>query len=390
MDSKKKSLLFVCYGLGIGGIEKCLVNLINALPEERYDIDLLVMNPEYEMMPQIRRHVTFLDAFSYTLNTEFTMQEIKKRGGILRHLNLLLPYFDHRVRIKLGLPVWTKFRPVEKEYDVAVAYSQNGIALNYVIDKVTAKRKVLWYHNGAYEFTGKQYELDRRYYGCFDCIVAVSRDCAEILREKFPIIRGKILVLRNFCDAKSVRENANRFVPETFSREGVHIVTVGRMTREKGADLALEACRSLCAEGRKITWHWIGDGSRAAEIRKQADAWGLSDSFLLEGNQENPYPFILNGDIYVQPSYYEAYSTTVTEAKILCRPMVVTDVGGMRDQLTDGQNALIVPVDAPAIADAVRSLLNNASMRESFSQALEGEAYDGQANLKAYEASVFS
>ena len=87
----KKSLLFVCYGLGIGGIEKCLVNLINALPEACYDVDLLVMNPEYAMMPQIRRNVTFLDAFQYTLNTEFTMQEIRKRGGILRHLDLLLP-----------------------------------------------------------------------------------------------------------------------------------------------------------------------------------------------------------------------------------------------------------------------------------------------------------
>ena len=98
----KKSLLFVCYGLGIGGIEKCLVNLINALPEACYDVDLLVMNPEYAMMPQIRRNVTFLDAFQYTLNTEFTMQEIRKRGGILRHLDLLLPYIDHRIRIKCG------------------------------------------------------------------------------------------------------------------------------------------------------------------------------------------------------------------------------------------------------------------------------------------------
>ncbi|MBD9116934.1 MAG: glycosyltransferase [Clostridiales bacterium] len=167
-------------------------------------------------------------------------------------------------------------------------------------------------------------------------------------------------------------------------------MTVGRMTKEKGADLALEACRRLRAEGRKIIWHWVGDGNRAADIRKQADALGLSDSFLPEGNQENPYPFILAGDIYVQPSYYEAYSTTVTEAKVLHRPMVVTDVGGMRDQLVSGQNALIVPVDAAAIADAVRILLDDAAMRETFSKALEEEAYDAQATLKTYEASVFS
>ena len=120
------------------------------------------------------------------------------------------------------------------------------------------------------------------------------------------------------------------------------------------------------------------------------EALGLSDSFLPEGNQENPYPFILAGDIYVQPSYYEAYSTTVTEAKVLHRPMVVTDVGGMRYQLISGRNALIVPVDAAAIADAVRILLDDAAMRETFSKALEEEAYDAQATLKTYEASVFS
>ena len=73
----KKNLLFACYGLGIGGIERCLVNLINILPEAEFDVDLLVMNPEYALKDQIRRKVNFLDAFSYIYNTEFTMQEIR-------------------------------------------------------------------------------------------------------------------------------------------------------------------------------------------------------------------------------------------------------------------------------------------------------------------------
>ena len=147
---QQKKLLFVCYGLGIGGIERCLVNLLNILPEDEFDVDLLVLNPEYALKDQIRRKVNFLDAFSYIYNTEFTMREIRRRGGLWKHRRMLLPYFDHRVRIKLGLPLWTTFRPLEKHYDVAVAYSQNGLAPYYVADKVTANRKVLWYHNGAY------------------------------------------------------------------------------------------------------------------------------------------------------------------------------------------------------------------------------------------------
>ena len=83
----RKSLLFVCYGLGIGGIEKCLVNLLNTLPEENYEVDLLVMDPIYDMLPQIRRKIHMVDPFEYTLNTEITMQEIRKRGGISKHLD---------------------------------------------------------------------------------------------------------------------------------------------------------------------------------------------------------------------------------------------------------------------------------------------------------------
>ena len=390
MENKKKNKLFVCFGLGIGGIEKCLVNLLNVLPEERYEVDMLVMNPEYAMQPQIRRKVNYLDAFEYTLNTEITMQEIRKRGGLMKHRDKILPYIDHRIRIKLGLPLWTKFKPIEKRYDIAVAYSQNGIALNYVADKVQAERKVLWYHNGAYEFTGKQYELDKKYYRCFDYVVAVSHDCAKMLCGKFDFLKEKIMVLRNICDADSIRANAQRFTPEHFGAEAVHIVTVGRMSKEKGADLALEACRILCAEGRNIRWHWVGDGTDSAEIRKKVKKLGLQDRFLLEGNQENPYPYMRCADIYVQPSYYEAYSTTITEAKVLCKPIVTTDVGGMRDQLTDGENARIVLVDAEAIADAVRMLMEDDALRGRFSQALKEENFDGRHALAAYEETVFA
>lgn len=387
---KKKSVLFVCYGLGIGGIEKCMVNLINALPEERYDIDLLVMEQIYDMKPQIRRRVNFLDAFQYTLNAEFTMREIRARGGLWKYREMLWPYIDHRIRIKLGLPEWIRFRPIEKRYDIAVAYSQNGLAPYYVIDKVQADRKVLWYHNGAYTKTKKEYRLDQKYFHQFDYVVGVSEFCASLLREKFGFDDKKLVVLQNICDVKRIRQDAAEFVPDSFSGNCMHITTVGRMSAEKGADLALEVCRMLCAEGRNICWHWVGDGEQAEAIEKRADQWGLHDRFLLEGNQRNPYPYIQNADIYVQPSYYEAYSTTVTEAKVLCRPMVTADVGGMRDQLSEGKNALIVPTEAGAIVRAVKILLDNESMRNEFSEALKRERFDTEAVLTEYERSVFA
>lgn len=386
---EKKRLLFVCYGLGIGGIEKCLVNLLNALPEADFQVDVMLMSQQDTMKPQIRRTVYFYNEFDYILYSGGALAQLRKRGGILKNLGKLPAYTMFHFVDKKGGDGWKLYKRIPKHYDVAVAYSQNGYTPYYCIDKVDADRKVLWYHNGAYEFPAEEQEKHRKYFTRFDTIVAVSQDCAAMLKEKLPYVRDKIQVLPNLCDSGTIRQQANKFVPDTFREGTTHIVTVGRMTREKGALLAVEACRILRARGRDICWHWVGDGEQAEEVREACRRLGLNDRFLLEGNQENPYPYMACGDLYVQPSYYEAYSTTVTEAKVLCRPMVVTDVGGMRDQLTHGETALIVPVDAEAIGDAIDTLLTDEALRSRFSRNQARESRTTEGLPEAYLQTVF-
>lgn len=388
--AEKKRLLFVCYGLGIGGIEKCMVNLLNILPEERYDVDVLLMTPQYTLKSQIRRNVRFYDEFDYILYSGGAMEEIRKRGGILRNWTKMFPYVCFRYLDQHGGNGWKIYKKLPQSYDIAIAYSQNGYTPYYVIDKVQAKRKILWYHNGAYDFPEAEQKKHRAYFPQFDQIVAVSQDCAAVLKKKLPYVREKILVLHNICDSESIVNSASAFAPEGFESGRTHIVTVGRMTAEKGALLALEACKTLTQKGCDICWHWVGDGAQAEEVRDKAKQWKLEGRFRLEGNRENPYPYIAAGDLYVQPSFYEAYSTTVTEAKVLNKPMVVTDVGGMRDQLTDEKNALIVTVSAAAIAEAVERLIKEPELAASFSESLQQESYESEALVEAYCESVLS
>ena len=386
----KKKILFSCYGLGIGGIEKCLVNLVNALPADRYDVDILLMNPEYDFRDQLYRPVRFLEMFDYIANVHDTMPEICRRGGVLRNPGLTLRWCMFRLELKFGLKPWRWFRPLPENYDVAVAYSHNDLSAYYVIDKVKADRKVFWYHNGAYENEGRRYLRDQKYYTSFDKVVAVSTDCAAMLREKFWFQNGQLIVLRNICDADTIRARAGSFVPDSFRACAYHIVTVGRMTVEKGAPLAVEACRMLRDWGLDVCWHWVGEGNQRDAVCSTIAANGLENHFILEGNQENPYPYIQNADIYVQPSHYEAYSTTVTEARVLGRPIVTTDVGGMRDQLTDGENGLIVPIDAESIARAVKRLLTDAKLCAVFADCLQTEDFSPEKALESYENTVFA
>lgn len=386
---KRKKMLFVCYGLGIGGIETCLVNLLNALPESRFQIDVLLMNPEYESKERIRTSVRYLDAFRYVMNTTDTMKQIKEHGGILKCPGKFLSYCYFRMAVKLQLNAWKTFKKLPDHYDIAVAYSQNDYSPYYVIDKVEADRKVMWYHNGAYEKTGKKYERDKQYYEKFDFIVAVSSDCKRVLQTKFEFPEGKLVVLRNICDVSAVREKADMFIPESFDDNNLHLVTVGRMTKEKGPDIAVEVCKKLCDRGMPVKWHWVGDGNQREAIEQKVQEYGLQKRFIFEGNQVNPYPYIKSADVYVQPSNYEAYSTTVTEAKVLRKLIVVTDVGGMRDQLIDGKIAKIVPVSGEQIENAILFLLKEAKMHNG----LQNEPYMPgyiENNLDSYYLSVFA
>ena len=382
----KKAILFSCYGLGIGGIEKCLVNLINAMPEDQYDVDILLMNPEYDFRDQLRRPVRFLPMFDYVVNVHDTMSEIRRRGGVLRNPGLTLRWCLFRLELKLGRKPWRWFRKLPEHYDVAVAYSQNGQAPYYVIDKVKADRKVFWYHNGAYERSGWQYERDSRYYPKFDYAVAVSTDCANVLRERFDFAPGRLIVLRNICDADAIRTRAEAFVPDSFRERKRHIVTVGRMTAEKGAPLAMEACRLLRDRGFDICWHWVGDGNQSDAIRRTIAEYGLENRFILEGNQENPYPYIKHCSFMVCSSYTEGLPVIAMEALCLGTP-IVSAVPSVGELFAEDCCGLITENDDESLKNGILKMLTD---REFYDRVKAGAAkascrFDGREMVKKIE-----
>lgn len=384
-----KSVLFSCYGLGIGGIEKCLVNLINAMPEDEFDIDLLLMNPEYTLLKTIKRRVNILDSFEYVMNTTDYLHELAIRGGIVKNFAKTIRYILFRVLVKLRIKPWKVFSAAGKKYDIAVAYSQNDYSPYYIVDKIKANRKILWYHNGAYEKNHRDYTRDKSYYPKFDSIVAVSQDCKKMLTEKFNDVAQKVITLMNFYDVDDIRLKSLEPPGVNFNSEFVNIVTVARLTEEKGADIALAACKNLIDCGKKIRWYWIGEGNRIGNIEKEIAASHLQETFILMGNKANPYPYMGAADIYVQPSYYEAYSTTVFEAKALGKVIVATDVGGMRDQIETKKNGIIVPVNAVAISDAICMLLNDDKLYEQIRSSVQQTTFDSESNMEAYRRSVF-
>lgn len=112
----------------------------------------------------------------------------------------------------------------------------------------------------------------------------------------------------------------------------------------------------------------------------------MEDNVIILGKKINPYPYIKNCDLYVQPSRYEGKAVTVREAQMLCKPVVITKFATSSSQLKDGYDGIIVPMDNQGCADSIAKLLNNKVLMQQLSEnCAENDYSNSQEINKIYE-----
>ena len=126
------------------------------------------------------------------------------------------------------------------------------------------------------------------------------------------------------------------------------------------------------ADGYRFVWILIGDGPLREELAGLIRQKGVEKELLLLGRRENPYPYIKNCLIYVQPSLMEGFCISTLEAKLFRKPVVTTNVPGMKEQFEDGINGIIVNAgDNEALTKAVERLLADPEARRALEEATD-------------------
>ena len=149
------------------------------------------------------------------------------------------------------------------------------------------------------------------------------------------------------------------------------IVSVGNILPVKGYDMAVKACAELVQEGIELKWYVVGRKDQAEEIEELIRKYNLEDEFILLGVRKNPYKYMEAADIYVQCSRYEGFSTTIREAKLLCKPIVATNCQGIKEQIQDGVNGILTEIDARSIYEGVHRLINDEKLRMKCTEKLK-------------------
>lgn len=158
----------------------------------------------------------------------------------------------------------------------------------------------------------------------------------------FPLLKDKTMVFYNVINYQMIISSSKQNVKLPYKQDKINLLTVGRLTEQKGIDIAIRAAKILKEKGIPFEWFVIGDGRDKKKLLRLIHKEKLDDCFFLLGRKDNPYPFMENCSIYVQPSRHEGFGLTVLEARLLKQVVIATKLPAFKEQIIDNKNGLLV------------------------------------------------
>ena len=250
-------------------------------------------------------------------------------------------------------------KSLDDKYDLAVAYAGPMDFITYfVLNKIKAKKRVQWIHFDITKI-GFNKKFAEKNYKKFDKIFVVSEEGKEKLINLIPALNNKIEAFFNIISCNLIENMSKNEKGFNDSFDGVRILTVGRLSKEKGQDLTINVLARLRNEGYKVKWYCVGDGPDKENYYNKIKDLGIEDYYILLGSKLNPYPFMKECDIYVQPSRHEGYCITLGEARCFDNPIVTTNFTGANEQIKNGETGLVCDISEEAIYKSIKKLLDD-------------------------------
>ena len=376
---KKKKILVVQGSLQAGGAEKATVSFLNTLPQERYEVDLMLSSRTGLFYKQVPEWVNIIDApypFNCLAHKPVDWRFYIKHSPFMWVKKVIRTYIaKHQLELHLIQSLWKQWRddiPVfDKEYDVAYG-GQEGCTNYYIIDKVKAKRKILWIHND-YEKLKYVDDFDRTYFKRASVVATMSPKARDILQKHFPESADHIWFLENITNGSMIRKMAAEDIDDNQFKlvEGVNLVSVGRLSLPKNFGRAVRVASVLKKRGVVFHWTIVGEGPLRNTLESQVKELGVDDVVSFIGLRPNPYQYVSKSDILVVTSDYEGRSIAIDEAQVLGIPVITTNYPTAKDAVVDGETGLICDMTPEAIADAVMRLESDNSLYAHICQSLE-------------------
>ena len=387
----------------IGGAERALLGLLNAIDTDRVDVDLFINQHTGEFMKLIPEKINLLPEISTYSVIEKTLVTAIKKGHIGIAVARLIAKFIHRfhsilfplkspssLKQRMNCDDYSIFSIVAKcttpllpslkkygEYDLAISFLTPH---NIVKDKVKAKKKIAWIHT---DYATVSIDAKREFpiWESFNHIISISPDVTESFLQIFPSLEKKIIAIENILSPTFIKQQASLFSPKEYTTDCLKILSIGRFCYQKNFESIPFIAKILKDRSLKFKWYIIGYGD-SSEIIENICGSQTEDNVIILGKKENPYPYIANCDIYVQPSRYEGKSVTVREAQILCKPVVITNYPTAGSQVVNGVDGIICEMNNESVAEAIYNLATDKNKRQKTYSYLSAHDYGNEREIE--------
>lgn len=345
--------------LNIGGAELSVLRLTRLLVDQGWQVELVLTsgggNLEHQIDPRVK--------VSHLRNKSSGNSFISAKGitNKLKHLDDFFSYFYYFLQ---GLLRSISYR--FKKYDAAIC-SLTGMSPAFCCRWVQAGKRLQWIRTDL-RHCDQHDKVSRnihKFHRQIDAYVCVSNTAYESLVTLFPEVKEKALVLYNVIDAQGMRDSViGTGDPFKIYSAGLKVVTVCRLLdKAKGLFRMLAIHKRLHDEGIDFYWFVVGDGPDRQRLEESIRQCGMEHRFILVGRRENPFPYYQHANIVATLSYYEGLCGSVNEAKVLGKAVIATEFSGIREQITDGENGIIVGNDEESIYQGMKRLLTDAALR---------------------------
>lgn len=398
---KKTKMLVVGITMNCGGSEKSFLSFLSCLDFSKYDVTLLLAKREgmllNQLPPEVKIQIMEKYGDIFLLSGKNAIATMFKTFVLENPLTLfeIFPFFIKTLfskgekrsseATKMWLHFMKKMPEITEEYDLAVAYWGDR-TMFYMCDKVKAKRKITWLHFD-YSNPPRDDKIYLHYFSRCDKVVTVSDFVDKALREKLPEIANRTVMMENITNPKQIWDlalNGESFPDTHFT--GKRILTIGRISEVKGYDMVVPVLKRLRDDGENIRWYIIGGGDEdyQKKLVEMLVDYGVADMMIFLGAKENPYSYLRDCDIYVQPSRFEGMPISVEEAKIMYKPILVTHYLAAPEQLDNQRLGLICDINSDSIYEGVKKLLCDEALCDKLSGELSKEKFGNQSEIEKF------
>ena len=375
----KKSILFVLHRIGIGGSMTSMLNLLELLKEQGYEIDLFLMEHEGALLERAKNAANLLKEDIVLSSVICDKNKIINEKSIIKLFIRTVYVMAHKLfgvkKTNVFIYRWRAKKIIGK-YENVIAFQENNTT--DFTQYIEAKNKIAWIHTNYDRFASKNTDDEmQKVYDSFDKIVCVSEVSKNSMVTNLKNLEKKVHIIYNSLNTAYIFTKSREYSFE-IDNSIYNFVSVGRFAESKRFDRIIDVSRRLVDSGFKFRWYIVGDGDLFYDIDQKVKSESLLEVITLLGAHVNPYPIIKAADYLVITSLYEAHPMVANEGLILKKPIISTAFSSVYEVIDDRKNGLICDNSTEGIYVVMKELLEKKDLRETIQAGAETFVYNNE------------